>query len=203
MIISIFNFNKSKMEKKLIDKCPSNNIKYKELNKLFSDHGYSNYCWIDPKKIVVSQWVRMKCMFGCEEYGKNCCCPPNIPSVSECRTFFYEYSTAVIFQFTKRVDRPEDRHLWTKDINLKLLELERATFLAGFERAFLLFMDSCTICKECVGKKELCRNPKSARPGPESMAMDVFSTVKQYKFPISVRTDYSQEMNRYSFLLID
>jgi hypothetical protein len=41
-----------------------------------------------------------------------------------------------------------------------------------------------------------------ARPSPEGMAVDVYSTVKQLGFPIEVRTDYSQEMNRYAFLMI-
>jgi predicted metal-binding protein len=108
----------------------------------------------------------------------------------------------VIFHFQKKVDQPEDRHKWSKEVNMKLLKLERAVFLSGFERTFLLFMDSCTICNKCKGKKEDCKNPGMARPAPEALAVDVFSTVKQYGFPIEVRTDYSQEMNRYAFLMI-
>jgi len=86
---------------------------------------------------------------------------------------------------------------------MKLLKLECAVFLSGFERTFLLFMDSCTMCSECAGKKEDRKNPKMARPGPDALAMDVFSTVKPYGFPIEVCTDYSQEMNRYAFLMIE
>ena len=177
--------------------------KLEKLEELFQEHGYTNFKWIDPKKIIVSQWVRMKCLFGCEEYGKACCCPPNVPSVSECERFFREYTTAVIFHFAKKVDKPEDRHKWSRKVNLKLSELERAVFLSGYEKAFLLFMDSCTICGECVGEKEKCKKPRIARPGPESMAVDVFSTVRQYGFPIEVRSNYSQEMNRYAFLMIE
>ena len=33
--------------------------------------------------------------------------------------------------------RPEDRHAWSAKINAKLVKLERAVFLAGFERAFV------------------------------------------------------------------
>lgn len=179
--------------------------KQEKLEKFFQ--AYAQECdydfkWIDPKKIVVSQWVRMKCMFGCNEYGKNSCCPPSVPPVPECERFFHEYSTAVIFHFTKRVDKPEDRHDWTKKVNLKLLNLERDVFLSGYERAFLLFMDSCSICIDCGGSREKCKNPKMARPGPESMAVDVYSTVRQYGFPIEVRSNYAQEMNRYAFLMI-
>jgi predicted metal-binding protein len=61
----------------------------KRLDQLFQEKGYTDYKWIDPHKIIVSQWVRMKCMFGCGEYGQNACCPPNVPSVSECERFIF------------------------------------------------------------------------------------------------------------------
>jgi hypothetical protein len=35
------------------------------------------------------------------------------------------------------------------------------------------------------------------------MAVDVFSTVRQYGLPIEVLTDYEGVMNRYAFLLIE
>ena len=41
-----------------------------QLESLFQQHGYSDFKWMDPKDIVVAQWVRMKCLFGCDEYGK-------------------------------------------------------------------------------------------------------------------------------------
>ncbi|MEW5909580.1 MAG: DUF2284 domain-containing protein, partial [Thermodesulfobacteriota bacterium] len=162
----------------------------------------TDYKWIDPGKIVVSQWVRMKCIFGCREYGRNASCPPNVPSVAECERFFSEYRMAVIFRFEKRVAKPEDRHSWTRKVNAGLSRLERAVFLAGYERAFLLFMDSCGLCERCAGSRTSCKVPSAARPSPESMAVDVFSTVKQFGFPIEVRDSYSQEMNRYAFLML-
>ena len=174
----------------------------KKLDKLFQKKGYTDYKWIDPHKIIVSQWVRMKCMFGCGNYGHNASCPPNVPSVAECERFFREYQDAVIFRFEKAVDAPEDRHKWSKKVNIKLAKLERDVFLNGYERAFLLFMDSCCICADCAATRTACKEPRSARPSPESMAVDVYSTTRQFGFPIEVRTDYSQEMNRYAFLMI-
>lgn len=173
------------------------------LEALFRKDGFSDFKWIDPKKIIVSQWVRMKCIFGCDEYGRTASCPPNVPSVSESERFFREYKAAAVFHFEKSVPDPEDRHAWTKEINLKLLKLEREVFLAGYERVFLLFMDSCSICDACPGKKEKCKEPELARPSPEALAMDVYSTVRQVGYPIEVLSDYSQKMNRYAFLLIE
>ena len=179
-----------------------NMSKRQELDTLFKTHGFEDFKWIDPGQIIVSQWVRMKCMFGCGEYGQNACCPPNVPSVSECERFFREYTDAVIFHFEKKVDKPEDRHAWSRKVNSRLSKLEREVFLSGCERVFLLFMDSCCICAECTGIREDCKAPRSSRPAPEAMAVDVYTTVRQFGYPIEVRTEYSQKMDRYAFLMV-
>ncbi len=174
-----------------------------ELEALFAKHGYTDFKWMKAQDIVVSQWVRMKCMFGCAEYGRNATCPPSVPSVPECRQFFSDYSTAVIFHFEKKVEKAEDRHSWSRGVNLELVKLEREVFIAGYEKAFLLSMDSCCICDDCPGVREECKTPRKARPSPESMAVDVFSTVRRYGYPIEVLSEYSQAMDRYAILLIE
>ena len=176
--------------------------KRQRLDAILSEKGYSDYKWIDPQKIMVAQWVRMKCQFGCGLYGRGGACPPNTPSVPECELFFAEYSDAVILHFEGTMDKPEDRHAWSRKINAELVKLEREVFLAGYERAFLLFMDSCSFCEECTGDRRTCKEPRMARPSPEAMAVDVYSTVRRFGFPISVRTDYDQKMDRYAFLMV-
>jgi predicted metal-binding protein len=174
-----------------------------ELEVLFAEHGYDDFRWIDPHDIVVAQWVRMKCMFGCTEYGHNASCPPSTPSVAECQRFFDDYSSAAIFHFPKAVDTPEDRHAWSRSVNQKLVKLERAVFLAGRKKAFVLAMDSCSLCTDCPGVRTACKSPRLARPSPESMAVDVFATVSQAGYPIEVLTSYTQAMNRYAILLVE
>jgi predicted metal-binding protein len=177
--------------------------KPKALEEIFLRFGFQDYKFMDPHQIVVSHWVRQKCRFGCGEYGHNASCPPNTPSVEECRAFFRDYTRAVVFRFEKQVDKPEDRQAWSKGINSKLVDLERAVFLGGYYKAFLLAMDSCTLCNECTGLRETCRIPRRARPSPESMAVDVYATVRSLGYPIQVLEDYAQSMNRYAFLMID
>jgi len=174
-----------------------------QLEALFGKHGFTDYKWIDPHQIVVAQWVRIKCAFGCSDYGQNASCPPNTPSVADCRRFFDEYTQAAIFHFEKQVSKPEDRHAWTRGIDQELLKLERAVFLAGHQKAFLLFVTNCSLCNKCVGVRQECKHPESARPTPEGMAIDVFSTVRQVGYPIQVLSDYDQVMDRYAFLLIE
>src|SRR5210317_1603571 len=119
------------------------------VEEILNSKDYRDYKWIDPKEIVVSQWVRMKCRFGCSEYGRGGACPPETPTVEECKEFFNEYKDAVILHFEGLMEKPEDRHTWSARINTKLVQLERDVFTSGFERAFVLFMDSCCFCKDC------------------------------------------------------
>lgn len=170
---------------------------------LFEKHGFSEYRWIDPKKIIVSQWVRMKCMYGCNEYGRTACCPPNVPSLPECERFFDEYEAAVVFRFEKNVEKPENRFPWTKRVNASLLALERDVFLSGFYKTFLLYMDTCILCRECIPSRYGCKHPKRSRPAPEALGVDVFATVRQVGYPIRVLPDFDETMNRYAFLLIE
>jgi len=174
-----------------------------EMEELFGEQGYRDFRWIDPRRIVVAQWVRMKCQFGCREYGRNASCPPNVPSVAECARFFGEYRKAAILHFPMALENPEDRHAWSREVNRKLLGLERAVFLKGHPRAFLLFMDSCGFCQQCAGSRQECKEPRSARPTPEAMAVDVFSTVRKVGFPIGVLPGYQETMNRYALLLVE
>ncbi len=178
-------------------------INHKQLEEIFAKHSFTDFKWLDAKKIVVAQWVRMKCMFGCAEYGNSATCPPNVPSVEECKNFFHDYSEAVIFHFEKSVNKPDDRYAWTRQVNTKLWKLERDVFVLGYPKTFLLYMDTCYLCQDCSETRTKCLNKKMARPTPEALAVDVYSTVKQLGYPIQVLSDYSQQMNRYAFLMVE
>ena len=174
-----------------------------DIEKILKSKGFSDFKWILPKEIVVAHWVRMKCTYGCSSYSENASCPPNVPSVEECRKFFDEYKTGMIIHIPGKMDKPEDRAAWSVLQNDKLLQVEREVFLLGFRKAFITYMDECRLCEECPGKREDCLHKDDSRPSPEAFAVDVFETVKKYDFPIEVLKDYSEEMNRYAILLID
>ena len=175
-----------------------------KVNEIIDKYEISSFKWITPKEIVVAQWVRLKCMFGCPSYGKNASCPPNTPSITECREFFNEYTHGLILHFNVRLDNSKGIGSWSKKTNKKLLELEREIFLhTGYYKAFLLFLDECRLCSECVTSRVDCKNKIGSRPSPEGFGVDVFATVRKYDLPIDVLTKSANEMNRYAFLLID
>lgn len=174
----------------------------KKIELIICENGYNDFKWISGSDVVVSQWPRFKCMFGCSNYGKKGNCPPSVPTIRECREFFNEYENIAVIHIQKTLDDPKDRKAWSRKTNLHLLNLEKAAFLAGNHKAFLLFMDECQICEECPGNRIECKNLQLSRPTPEALGVDVFATVRKLGYPIEVLTDYTQEMNRYSFLMI-
>jgi len=178
-------------------------IDRQQLEGLFREHGFDDFRWLPAGQIVVAQWVRMKCKYGCPEYGVSMNCPPNNPSVAECERFIREYSEAAIFHFTRSVPNREERHKWSREENKKLIDLERTVLLGGRHKAFMLLMGSCPQCEECVGRWEDCRHPGSGRPTPEGMAVDLFSTAHSVGYPLEILDDYSRPMNRYAIFLIE
>lgn len=175
----------------------------KVVERALKDKGFSDFKFLSGQEVIVQQWVRFKCRFGCPTYGRKGGCPPNVPPVDECREFFREYRSIAVIHIAVKLGKPEMRAEWSRRTNLELLQVERDAFLAGFHKAFLLFMDECRVCNACEARREDCLSPEQARPCPESLGVDVFGTVKNLGFPIEVLTDYDQEMNRYAFLLIE
>lgn len=174
----------------------------KKLEQLFEKHGFMDFKWIKAQDIIVSQWVRFRCMYGCSSYGKCGTCPPHVPSVEECKKMISEYKDAAVFHFTKKVEKPEDRKPWSKEMILKLLKLEREVFSMGYYKTFLVPFDNCGLCENCSGNRIDCKKPQKARPGADALGIDVFATVRNLGYPIQVLKEYDETMNRYAFLLI-
>jgi predicted metal-binding protein len=165
--------------------------------------GFNDFKWISGRDVQVRQWVRLKCMFGCESYGKLGTCPPSVPSIEECRQLFSEYERVLVIHLAVKFENPDDRHAWSKKRSKELLSVEREVFLSGYHKAFLVSFNSCGLCKDCTGNREDCKNKKSARPGVDALGVDVFETVRRAGFSIEVLKDYDQEMNRYALLLVE
>jgi len=166
------------------------------------NHGFTDYKWIDPKEIVVAQWVRVKCMFGCGDYGLGAC-PPNTPSINDCDRFFKEYETGLIIRLTKYADKNAYPSEWPREMTNKLLDIERDVFLSGYQKAFLLNQTCCSLCKDCSGNRINCKDKTKSRPSPESFAVDVYQTVRNAGLDINVIAANPSEIHRIAILLIE
>ncbi len=178
-------------------------IEKAKLEKLFNAHGFSDFKWIKCSDIVVANWVRFRCMFGCPAYGKKGTCPPYVPPIEECRRMISEYGQAAVFHFEKKVESQEERRAWARGVVKKLIEVEREVFLSGYYKTLLVSFESCGLCDSCTVNHTECKNPRLARPGADAMGIDVFSTVRSIGYPIEVLKDQKEAMNRYAFLLIE
>lgn len=177
-------------------------VNREKIESILRNQELSDYKWINPKEIVVSHWVRVKCTFGCGDYGSGTC-PPNTPSVNECASFFKEYDSALIISLVKLADKNTYPSDWSKEMTDKLLSIEREIFLDGYQKAFLLNQTCCSLCKECTGNRLDCKDKAKSRPSPESFAVDVYKTVRTAGFDINVLADNPAVMTRIAILLIE
>ncbi len=174
-----------------------------DLDQVFKTCQLDDFKWINPQNIPVRHWARFKCTWGCRNYGARANCPPNVPSIEECRAFVKEYQRAVIFHFRRAAPSREERYAWTADINRHLLELERAVFLRGYYKAFVLYVDACRACEECTNTRDGCKEKMASRPAPDALGIDVYQTARDAGYTINVLTDPAQAMDRFGFLLLD
>jgi len=172
------------------------------VDKILKEHGFSDYKWIRPSAVPVAQWVRVKCMHGCPEYGRNVSCPPNAPSVSECSKFLSEYEKAVLIHLFCD-STLDDMQAWVIKKQKELLEAEKAIFVEGMGKAFLLSFDNCNLCGTCVGDVAKCSFPYMRRPAMEAFGIEVFSLAKMLGYEISVKKNTKEFTDRFALLLVE
>ena len=175
----------------------------KQLEKLARTHNLKDFKWLDPKSIIPRHWVRAKCVFGCPRYGLKACCPPEVPSVADCKGMFAEYRSGLFFHLAKRFAEPNARFSWAKEVNEQVLALEREVFLSGYYKAFSFTPAPCNLCDPCKNTKRGCRNPLVARPTLEAFGVDVFATARKIGYPVRVLKGYEEETNRFGLLLVE
>jgi predicted metal-binding protein len=175
----------------------------KKIEGMARAHGLEDFKWIQPKSIITGYWVRAKCHYGCPSYGKKACCPPELPSFSECQKFFTEYQSGLLFHLSIRLRKPEMRLPWGRKVNKKMIDLEKEVFLSGFYKAFIFPANPCRICEQCKKSKQECLHPDIARPTLEGFCVDVYATARKMGYPIQVLKGYGDEMNRFGILLVE
>lgn len=148
---------------------------------------------VTPDDIVFDGRTLLKCMFGCDDWGKGCTCPSRAGALStaEYEQLLRKYSHVLII------------HAHDKETAQKAsYAVEREAFFDGDALAFS--MSDCSLCAHCAGwENETCRNPKMARPAFHSVGIDVFATVKRLSLPIKTLRERGEEENWYSAVWIN
>jgi predicted metal-binding protein len=144
---------------------------------------------IPVKSIVVAEWVRLKCKFGCDGYGRSLTCPPESPTPEETRRVLGFYRSALLVHGSHYTD-----------IHSMIPILEREIFLDGHFKAFGMGAGPCNLCKSCA---KLCRHPEKTRPAMEACGIDVYATVRNNGYPIDVLKTQQCNGNYYGIVLIE
>jgi len=122
-----------------------NGISEKLIQKLLRKgerYGLTDIIPITTDKIVVAEWVHLKCRYGCSQFNTSWCCPPVTPDFQDTTNLMREYSLALLLVgVTRRVNfyrdnqRKRVRQLrgWKGTVSI-----ERLLFMEGFYKAFSL-----------------------------------------------------------------
>jgi predicted metal-binding protein/cyclopropane fatty-acyl-phospholipid synthase-like methyltransferase len=144
--------------------------------------GFSFARVMDAEDIAVAPWVRLKCRFGCERYGRSLCCPPSSLDEEHMRALLSGYRQALLVQ------GPPPSGMFHE----RLLALERMLFLQGYHEALAFGAGPCPVCPACP-EDGRCRFPQKARPSLEACGVDVYETARRAGLslnPVSHRQGY-------------
>ena len=158
------------------------------------------------EKIIVAEWVHLKCRYGCNRYNTNWCCPPATPSPEKVRAILSEYTRALLLVGSKSCSdfyrdngrkRASQVRCWKG-----MVSMERMLFLEGYYKTFSLVGECCALCKKCAFPED-CRFPQEKRPSVESFSIDVIGTLKNLGTTSQVATHTAETFNYYGIILLE
>lgn len=165
------------------------------ISQLAVDLGATDAKPVKASDIIVRDWVRLKCQYGCGGYGKRLTCPPYSPTPEQFRKILKGYSWAILLKF-----KPEDLDRANVKLHDVIAKLERETFLAGYYSSFGLACGPCPYCERC--NLEACAYPELARPSMEACGIDVYASARKAGFKIEVVKSREEEPTYYGLLLL-
>jgi len=157
---------------------------------------------IHPKNVVVAEWVRLKCQYGCGRYGTCLTCPPFSPTPDYTRKILEYYSRALIMTFDVPPGQKEKERRRRREMRRKIASLEREIFLDGYYKAFAMASGPCNICKIC-DTSQPCKFEELGRPSMEACGIDVYTTLANLGYQLEVVKSYDQLWHYSGLVLID
>jgi len=183
---------------------------------------------VSPDRVVVEDRVLLKCLTGCDSYGKKFVCPPFTPTPDEFRKMLKEYRKVLFVKFSTEAEAGEDvgrslhrnqyspetpsdlrertKNFWEawggdkRRILLAMLDLEKAAFNRGYTLAISLTAGSCTLCAKC-NIESTCTHPTMARYPEHALGVNVKKTLKN--IGMSIKFPFEKHPEGIGILLID
>jgi len=165
-------------------------------------HGADHALIIDAEQIVVDEWVRVKCQYGCGAYGRWLTCPPYSPTPNTTRKMLKEYSAGLLMKFDDISYEEEVDSSASRKVRNLVYELERTIFLDGFHKAFGMGAGPCPFCESCDVTRP-CKFPRKARPSMEACGIDVYRTASNCGFSLGVVKSCRELCSYLALILIE
>jgi len=155
---------------------------------------------ISTENVVVGNWVRLKCQYGCGVYGECLTCPPYSPTPDYTKKMMGEYSKGLLMQI-ENISSMNWPSLGSK-LRKIVADLEREIFLDGYHKAFGLAAGPCRFCKTCDTSNH-CKHPYIARPSMEACGIDVYQTARNCGFELEVVKTEDSPYSYVALILIE
>lgn len=127
--------------------------------------------------IVVGEWVRLKCEYGCPDYGKSRTCPPYTPDAKRMREILKEFKYSIFFTGYSHED--------VRKIGVAILKY---CYDLRIFKVFPLLSGRCRLCDRCTPHS--CRHPQLAYPSLEACSIDVFETANRINLNLQMDGKY-------------
>ena len=166
------------------------------------ERGATHAKQVHPSTIVTAPWVRLKCQFGCPNYEKSYCCPPESPPPEHTRAVLDSYNRSILFHL--EAPKTEERRRQYREYLDMLVDLEGDLFKDGYYKALVFLCGPCRNCKECKKiKGDPCSFGDRARPSMEACGIDVYQSARNNGFFIKPLREKNETHNSYCLMLVD
>ena len=172
----------------------------KEIEDLTKDYAGFEFKYINTDTIVIEPWTRLKCQFGCPNYGKTLVCPPYVPKAEEFIGMVNSYNTAILFQISLASIGDD-----IGGISSVAVEIENLCARLGYYKAFGMGAGPCMVCiskdEECTLDK--CKYPDEARPSGEACGVDIHKTIENNGYDILGIDEENNSYFCYGLVLLE
>ncbi len=171
-----------------------------EIKNLTKDYKGFKFEYIDTSSIVVEPWTRLKCQFGCPNYGKTLVCPPYTPKSEEFIGMLNSYKTAILFEISLASIKDD-----IGGITKISVDIENLCAHFGYYKAFGMGAGSCMVCQskgeEC--NLDECKYPNEARPSGEACGIDIHKTIENNGYDILGIDEENNSYFCYGIVLLE
>ena len=171
-----------------------------EICDLTKDYKNFKFDFIDTSTIVVEPWTRLKCQFGCPNYGKTLVCPPHTPKAEEFVGMVNSYKRAILFEISLAAIEDD-----IGGITKISVDIENLCAHFGYYKAFGMGAGPCMVCKSKGEECDLgqCRYPNEARPSGEACGVDIHKTIENNGYDILGIDEENNSYFCYGIVLLE